>query len=385
MTMYIENEIYAKKEYYNELNIRDFCKVFEKTTACYKYYWLDAILTLLQADFSNRLLSFDAIFDEMIFQCWYTRAFYKLRLGYHTGAAGHSDALEEAIDLLSAASDLVPNCSEEQIKIIISRNQSLISGCKKTLEKYVPKRFLMPFTHHKSDSYKTIMSYVDLMFENGEVPYRIVAINKSFYIEIHENWVPFFVKEYTLLKRWIAFEKCAFLQKCNPEVPGIIYKLTYDPGTRNLSRLRKLWDAVIPSGEVIDLFTKNEVEEEHYALDHFIPWSFISNNELWNICPIDPGLNGSKSNQLPPWKYAESLGKCQYILYKHLNLYKTDKVIRLFHQCEGKHLCADWAARLFSNPADEEQFINEILAHLEVYYKSAYNLGYSVWDYQTHS
>ncbi len=383
--MFIEDEIRTKEGYYNDLNIRDFCKVFESTTACYKYYWLDAIITILQTNGLNRLISFDSIFDEMIFQGWYSRAFYRLRLGYRVGGSDNSDALQAAIDSLLEVSGIAPNHPEENVRRIIANNQSVTREYKKILKKYVPIKFLSPFAKNLGDSYPKAIPVIDGLFEKGTVPYRIITIDSDYYVEIHENWLPFFAKEYMLLKRWIAFEKCAFLQKCNQEVPGIIYKLTYDPGTRDLTRLRKLWDAVIPSGEVIDLFSKNEVEEDHYALDHFIPWSFISNNELWNICPIDPSLNGSKSNQLPPWKYAESLGRCQYILYKHVNLYKTDKVIRLFHQCEGKHLCADWAARLFSNPADEEQFINEILAHLEVYYKSAYNLGYSVWDYQTHS
>ena len=34
-------------------------------------------------------------------------------------------------------------------------------------------------------------------------------------------------------------------------------------------------------------------------MDHFIPWSFVSHDLLWNLLPADPSINSSKSNKLP--------------------------------------------------------------------------------------
>ena len=34
-------------------------------------------------------------------------------------------------------------------------------------------------------------------------------------------------------------------------------------------------------------------------MEHFIPWSFVSHNQLWNLIPAENIINSSKSNKLP--------------------------------------------------------------------------------------
>ena len=57
------------------------------------------------------------------------------------------------------------------------------------------------------------------------------------------------------------------------------------------------------SGGMADLaLTFNTVKElfkKNYDLDHFVPWSFVSHNLLWNLLPADSSINSSKSNNLP--------------------------------------------------------------------------------------
>ncbi len=35
--------------------------------------------------------------------------------------------------------------------------------------------------------------------------------------------------------------------------------------------------------------------------DHFVPRSYISNDELWNLTSMRKSLNSSKNNKLPAW------------------------------------------------------------------------------------
>jgi hypothetical protein len=42
------------------------------------------------------------------------------------------------------------------------------------------------------------------------------------------------------------------------------------------------------------MLLKNE-----YDLDHFVPWSFVSHNLLWNLLPANSSINSSKNNNLP--------------------------------------------------------------------------------------
>ena len=52
-------------------------------------------------------------------------------------------------------------------------------------------------------------------------------------------------------------------------------------------------------------------------MDHFIPWSFVMNDELWNLMPMDPSLNGAKSNHLPKWEpFFNLFAEHQYLMYR---------------------------------------------------------------------
>lgn len=72
---------------------------------------------------------------------------------------------------------------------------------------------------------------------------------------------------------------------------------------RKLANARKLWDAVLEVIPIADVFKGELIDTEKYDLDHFIPWSFIMNDELWNLMPIDSSWNSKKSNKLPIWDF----------------------------------------------------------------------------------
>jgi hypothetical protein len=38
-------------------------------------------------------------------------------------------------------------------------------------------------------------------------------------------------------------------------------------------------------------------------LDHFVPWSFVCHDQLWNLIPVSPAANSAKSNNLPADHY----------------------------------------------------------------------------------
>lgn len=101
---------------------------------------------------------------------------------------------------------------------------------------------------------------------------------------------------------WIQYEKVKWLQNNNPEVPGLVYKLApMDEKMRKLNHVRKLWEGILELTEVRDVFTGEVVAPKAYDVDHFIPWSFVMNDELWNLMPMDSSLNSAKSNKLPKW------------------------------------------------------------------------------------
>lgn len=64
------------------------------------------------------------------------------------------------------------------------------------------------------------------------------------------------------------------------------------------------------------VFTGQPMEGK-YDIDHFIPWSFVMNDELWNLMPMDASLNSSKSNRLPKWNpFFQNFAQNQYLMYQ---------------------------------------------------------------------
>lgn len=87
---------------------------------------------------------------------------------------------------------------------------------------------------------------------------------------------------------WIQCEKVKWLQNNNPEVLGLVYKLTpTEEKVRKLKKVRDLWQDIMEVQEIRDVFTGQPVKKKKYDIDHFIPWSFVMNDELWNLMPMD--------------------------------------------------------------------------------------------------
>ena len=79
-----------------------------------------------------------------------------------------------------------------------------------------------------------------------------------------------------------------------------VYKLApMDGKIRKLGKVRKRWEEIRDLHEIRDVFTGEPVQSAKYDIDHFIPWSFVMNDELWNLMPMDSSLNSDKSNRLP--------------------------------------------------------------------------------------
>lgn len=85
-------------------------------------------------------------------------------------------------------------------------------------------------------------------------------------------------------------------------MPGLINKLApMDEKMRRLNHVRRLWEGILDVQKVRDVFTGRPIAVKKYDVDHFIPWSFVMNDELWNLMPMESFLNSAKSNKLPKW------------------------------------------------------------------------------------
>ena len=119
-------------------------------------------------------------------------------------------------------------------------------------------------------------------------------------IVINDLWVEYLTKHYKILRDFAFWNLTEFLQKRNPNVPDVPSKLIKPIQRDSLTKQRKYWDSYIEiTGGINCIYTGKNIIAKEYDLDHFVPWSFVSHNLLWNLIPSDPSVNSAKSNNLP--------------------------------------------------------------------------------------
>lgn len=187
---------------------------------------------------------------------------------------------------------------------------------------------------------------------------------------------------YPVIISWIQLKKIRLLQDRNPGVPGIIYKLSPEnDSVRKLSNARKLWIHASEAGGLPfrDIYSGAELDIQKFELDHFIPWTYIANDELWNLIPMEKRLNSSKNNRLPNWNaYFIAMASAQYGLYQTVFIFS--EIRKQFEKCRRDNLNAIWAAESLYIEGNTELQFKSILEHnLNPLYDSAYLQGYGLW------
>ena len=116
-----------------------------------------------------------------------------------------------------------------------------------------------------------------------------------------------------------------------------------DDKMRKLNKVRKLWEAIMTEVSVKDIFSGEELNNNSYDVDHFVPWSYVAMDELWDLIPAEKSANTSKNNRLPEWKqYAGDYMYTQYQLYTEI--YSDESVRALFEKCRKHNLNSRWAS-----------------------------------------
>ena len=117
-----------------------------------------------------------------------------------------------------------------------------------------------------------------------------------------------------------------------------------------------------------------------YDIDHFIPWSFVMNDELWNLMPMDTSLNSSKNNRLPKWEpFFARFSENQYLLYQTIQ--EMPGIHKLFNDCWRDNLHSIWAGQELYRPGNTRaEFDNILNKNMRPVYDSAKRQGYELWN-----
>ena len=373
--------------YYNSLDIQSFALMLKNPSYCYKFYWLEAIVHLVSAGVTET--TFDEIIDEMICSAWYSVREFHIHLSGLGSDGSVRDGLERAILKLSELSNLPSGASKVEIRNEIRSHNSELYSAKEQLTHMVPYRALAGFFVNAGDtavsweSVRRMTAYIDAFNrEKTTLPYTFGTSSKlSKEVRFHPDWIRMIQDNTVAILGWIQYEKVRWLQNNNPEVPGLVYKLApMDEKMRKLGKVRRLWERVIELTEIRDVFTNEPMQPKKYDIDHFIPWSFVMNDELWNLMPMDSSLNSSKSNRLPPWDpFFQRFSENQYLLYQIIH--EKPGIHKLYEGCWRDNLHSIWAGQELYRPGNTKETFDTILQkNMRPVYDSAMRQGYEIWQ-----
>lgn len=379
------NQLNISNSYYNNLDIKSFSLMMKDPSFSYKFYWLEAIVNLISEDVTET--TFNDIIDEMIANAWYSVLEFHIHLsGIVSGEV--RDGLERSILCLQELSDLPANASKIEIKNAIVEHEDELKTYKVQLTNNVPYRALAGF-FDKYDiapnwsGVNRIVTYIEEVNQSIVLPYTLGksgSIKREVYF--NPSWIKMIQDNTVSILGWIQYEKVKWLQNNNPEVPGLVYKLApMDEKMRKLKKVHDLWDAIIEIRQIEDVFTSEVICPQKYDVDHFIPWSFVMNDELWNLMPMDSSLNSSKSNKLPQWDpFFKKFACNQYILYEMINDSSLPQIHKKYEGCFKDNLHSIWANQeLYRMGNSKEEFYNILEKNMRPVYDSAKRQGYQVW------
>ena len=339
--------------------------VFSKTSASYKYFWFISILDLFCLDHKIKI-PMQEIIATIIANAWYSIHYFKLSFG-------RSDSLYQAVIDLQKITSLPIDADKTLIikTLIENKDDSRIKPILKIFTLNVPYRFLSPWIKYTSDSDIVKRSQ---SFENNCL-YAITGnIEKE--IVINPNWADYLKDNYKILMDFCYWNLSDFVQSRNPNVPNIQSKLIKPIKRNSLSKQQQYWNRYIShKGSIRCIYTDNMLLARDYDLDHFMPWSFVSHDLIWNLLPIDSSINSSKSNRIP------SLSKFlpSFVQLHHSALiytYNADPNNRLIEDYQSIGASVDELVHM-----EYESFYdlyNKTIAPLS---QIAINTGFVKWEY----
>lgn len=348
----------------------------KRVVASYKMYWLLGILE--EVNIGNKEITFKRIISRMIIGAWYPTLQFKLYFGQF-------DNLKTPINYLHQKYGLKATSKPHEILDIIEKaNDKELNKMIKDLTNMVPYRLLSPFFENELkglvDS-KRNSAIIDASQNHKGCLYKIIK-DKEDKIVVSDEWIRYLQFNYKVIRGWIDFKLACFLQKRNPNVPAIMFKLK-QPVQRDLAKPKEIWGKIIQAKGVKDIYTGKEFTCENYenhgvlSIDHFIPWSFVMHDEMWNLVPTFKNINSSKNDKLLKYEnYIDEFCKIQYSGFSYICDNKYNTFLEQYIDALRVEKIYDY----YKN-TNEAKFSEDLKKNIYPIYQIAENQGFGVIDF----
>ena len=304
-----------------DLDVSALSRLFSDTTTSYKFLFFISLLDILKRRQFDVLspISFQEIIVEMLANAWYPHTYFKLSFGSQDKIAQKLDSLvldtsEPILKFTDANKKLLRKAiASQNIKDVISH-----------LKKYVPFRLIIPFLEQElagvnrgrgNELDVAMPAIAEKHFESKKPLYRFDSnkYSECQSIIIHSDWASYIEEYYAIVRGWASWEWLNYMQQRNPSVPGIVNKIFMPQQRGSLSNQTRYWKLVLQHQSINCIYSGQPLNLDKIALDHYIPWSFVAHDQIWNLVPVVPEVNSSKSNHLPAEQYFMAFVNTQYL------------------------------------------------------------------------
>ena len=281
------------------LDIGAFARVFHNTTTSYKFFWALALMRAVKKPGAQPAkVSFKKMTAGMLDAARRIVYVFRLRLA-------KDDKLAEWFHHL----EMLPHWDAKTLTnpkgiYFAPKAQHIPDTVVDDLTAFVRHLFMSPFFNVPPGivgpaKFKTIREMAKAA-STGESPppYHFTDGNDA--IIIHPKWRAYFAANYEIVNAWILWHLARHLQGLNPNVPAITVKLDEDSKPK-IQQQKAFWRLAmtVSAGSHACIYTGEIIDARNFALDHYVPWSFIAHDNMWNLVPVSNAGNAAKSNNLP--------------------------------------------------------------------------------------
>ena len=302
----------------DNLNISALAGLFDSRATSYKYLYFLSLLDILKRINFARLsaISFREIIVEMLANAWYPHKFFKLSFGTIDQIANKLDALELEI------TEPILKFRDPDKKILRNTiNNQNLEDIINSINRYVSYRLIRPFFTQETRGLKDFYvnpAIINLAKNKFDIKKPLYCFNAEDQqdcnaIILHPDWVEYLEENYTIVRGWVSWEWLNYMQQQNPSIPNVVNKLFMPQQRDSLANQTKYWKTILEHQDIKCIYSQVQLNKDEISLDHYLPWSFVAHDQLWNLIPTTKSVNSSKSNNIPSEKYFSNFVKLQYL------------------------------------------------------------------------
>ncbi|MBD2595941.1 hypothetical protein H6G74_16620 [Nostoc spongiaeforme FACHB-130] len=310
----------------DKVNVTVLSQIFNNITNSYKYLYFLSILDILKRRNFDTLspISFREIIVEMLANAWYPHNYFKLSFGKQDQIANKLDALE-----LEITEPILKFRDTDKKLLRTAINNQNLDDIVISINRYVSYRLIRPFFAQETKGLKdydvnpTIINLANNQFDTKKPLYSFDAEDQKNCnaIILHPDWIQYLEENYTIIRGWASWEWLNYMQQRNPSTPNVVNKLFMPQERDSLGNQTKYWKTILEDREIECIYSKIKLNKNEISLDHYLPWSFVAHDQLWNLIPTTKSVNSSKSNNLPSEAYFRDFVSLQHL---GLTIYKQN-------------------------------------------------------------